>query len=78
MVKRENVMLLLKKTEEYRTENEVEAKELMDDFRGKAIEEGYEIGALGYTYKEKRSKGEVIDSAYIVKIVKNFNKVFEV
>lgn len=71
-------MILLKKTEEYRTESENEAKEIMDEFRQKASEEGYEIGALGYTYKEKKSKGEIIDSAYIVKIVKNFNKVFEV
>lgn len=71
-------MILLKKTEEYRTESENEAKEVMDEFRQKASEDGYEIAALGYTYKEKKSKGEIIDSAFIVKIVKNYNKIFEV
>ena len=71
-------MILLKKTEEYRTESENEAKEVMDEFRQKASEDGYEIAVLGYTYKEKKSKGEIIDSAFIVKVVKNYNKIFEV
>lgn len=71
-------MLKLKTVEEYRTESEEEAKQVMEDFRQKAFNEGYEIGAMGYTYKEKKQKGEIIDSAYVIKVVKNFNKVFEV
>lgn len=56
-------MRLLKKTEEYRVDSEIEAKEAMEKFRSEAAEKGYSVGSCGYTYKEKKAKGEVIDEA---------------
>lgn len=70
-------MRILKVTEEYRAESELEAKELMEKFRTEACEKGYSLGASGYTYKNKKSKGEIIDEAWIVKVVKNFGSVWD-
>ena len=71
-------MLKLKTTEEYRTDSELEAKEAIEQFRAEANEKGYEISSCGYTYKIKKSKGEIIDEAYVVKVVKNFSPVFDI
>lgn len=70
-------MKLLKKTEEYRVESDVEARQMIDDCRTEAIEKGYAIAAAGYTHKEKKMKGEIIDSCEIVKIVKVFGGIWE-
>lgn len=56
----------------------MEAKEAMEQFRAEANEKGYEISSCGYTYKIKKSKGEIIDEAYVVKVVKNFSPVFDI
>lgn len=66
-------MRLLKVTEEYRVENENEAKLVMDDFREKAAQQGYSIGKMGYTHKEKKAKGEVIDQGELLQVVKIYD-----
>lgn len=71
-------MRLLKITEEFRTETEDEAKELMEKMRKEATSKGYIIGSCGYTHKEKKSKGEVIDEAFIVKVCKTFGGVWDI
>lgn len=63
-------MRILKVVEEYRVENENEAREKMDLFRTEASQEGYVIGAMGYTHKDKKAKGDIIDSCEILKITK--------
>lgn len=63
-------MRTLKITEEIRVDSETEAKELMEKYRQEAHEKGYTLGASGYTYKTKKSKGEIIDECWIVKTVK--------
>ena len=68
-------MRRLKVTEEYRTDSE-EAKELMEKIRTEAKEKGYNVGANGYTYKEKKSKGDVIDEAWICKVVKIYGGIW--
>ena len=70
-------MILLKRTEEIRVENDVEARQLIDEVRKDAQEKGYAIGAAGYTHKEKKMKGEVVDSCEIVKVVKIFGGIWE-
>lgn len=70
-------MRLLKVTEEYRADSEQEAKEAIERFRQEALEKGYMLGACGFTYKDKKSKGEVIDEAWVVKVVKNYGKVWD-
>lgn len=70
-------MRLLKVTEEYRADSEQEAKEAIERFRQESLEKGYMLGACGFTYKDKKSKGEVIDEAWVVKVVKNYGKVWD-
>ena len=69
-------MKLLKQTIETRTDSENEAKELIETYR-KEGEKGYTIGSAGYTYKTKKSKGEIIDEAYVVKVVQVFGGLWE-
>lgn len=70
-------MRLLKVTEEHRADSEQEAKEAIERFRQDSLEKGYTLGACGFTYKDKKSKGDVIDEAWVVKVVKNYGKVWD-
>lgn len=69
-------MRLLKKTEEYATESEMEAKEVIEKFRKEATDEGYLLGACGFTHKEKKAKGEIIDETWIVKAIKIYGPIW--
>ena len=66
-------MTVLKIEEQYRVENEIEAKEAMEKFRNDAQERGYIIGKMGYTHKTKKAKGEVIDEGELLQVVKIFD-----
>lgn len=70
-------MRLLKETIELRADTEFEAKEIIENYRKEAAEKGYTIGAAGYTYKTKKAKGEIVDEAWVCKIVQNFSGVWE-
>lgn len=70
-------MKLLKVTEEYRVESEQEAKDTIEKFREESHKEGYTLGACGFTYKDKESKGEVIDEGYLIKTVKIYSKFWD-
>lgn len=70
-------MRILKETIELRADSELEAKEIIENYRKEASEEGYTIGAAGYTYKTKKAKGEIVDEAWVCKIVMNFSGVWE-
>lgn len=70
-------MRLLKVTEEYRADSELEAREAIENFRKESLEKGYVLGACGFTYKDKKSKGDVVDEAWVVKVVKIYGKVWE-
>lgn len=63
-------MRLLKVTAEYRVESEEEAKQMNEDFKKEAKEQGYVLNSFAYTRKEKKSKGDIIDEGYLVKVVK--------
>lgn len=70
-------MELLKVTQEYRVDTEEEAKEALESFRKQADEKGYILKSAGYTLKEKKSKGEVIDRGYLVKVAEEFGTFWE-
>lgn len=70
-------MRLLKVTEEYRADSELEAREAIENFRKESLEKGYVLGACGFTYKDKKSKGDIVDEAWVVKVVKIYGKVWE-
>lgn len=64
----------LKITEEIRVDSESEAKDVMEQYRQDARNNGYTISSTGYTYKEKKSKGEVVDCGFLVKISKVYDE----
>lgn len=68
-------MKTIKTTEETRAYSEEEAQDYINKVKAEA--KTYQIGAAGYTYKAKKSKGEVIDEAWIVKITKIYNEVWD-
>ncbi len=70
-------MRLLKQTEEYLTESEQEAIGLIESYRRDAQDKGYVLGANGYTYKTKKSKGEIIAEAWVVKVTKILGGVWD-
>lgn len=61
---------LLKRTEEYRVNNEAEAKALIEKAKQDEAVEGYELKSYKMVKKEKKSKGEILDSWIIVTLVK--------
>lgn len=63
---------LLSTTEIFRVDTENEAKELIEEAKNTAIQEGYRINNYASTLKEKKKKGEVIAEGYQVKIMKEY------
>jgi hypothetical protein len=61
-------MILVQEAKKFRVESEVEAIDLINDFKNKARQEGYEVKKSGYTYKTKTSKGEIYDEWFIVDV----------
>jgi hypothetical protein len=70
-------MKLLKVTYEHRAYTEDEAKDAILKFRNEAKENGYLVGAAGYTYKAKKKKGEVVAEAWVVKCVAIYDEVWD-
>lgn len=60
-------MIVLKKTEDYRVDTELEVKNLNEQLQKNAVDNGYKLSSFSYTKKEKKSKGEVIDECYLVR-----------
>lgn len=63
---------LCKKTEEWRVNDEVEAKALIEDAKKNEAIEGYELKSYKMVKKDKKSKGEIIDEWVIVTLVKQW------
>lgn len=70
-------MRLYKETLEQICETEEEAKNVIEEYRKQAREKGYTIGSAGYTYKTKKSKGEIIGELWVVKVVQIFGELWE-
>lgn len=65
--------ILNQMTEVYRIDTEEEVKAFNEELKAEAIQEGFVLKTYAYTLKEKKSKGEVVDTAYQVKVVKEFS-----
>ena len=68
---------LIKQTDEITVGTEEEAKALIESFKEKARTEGFEIVSYSTTLKEKKAKGEVIDSYYKVDSIEKKNKLLK-
>ena len=65
-------MTLIKTTNEYIADSEDEAIEAIKEFKDNALVEGYTPTKSGYTARTKTSKGEVIDTWWVVVLQKKF------
>lgn len=61
---------LLKRTEEYRVNNEQEAEALIAQAKQDPDGEGYELTSYKMVKKDKKSKDVVVDSWVVVTLVK--------
>lgn len=71
-------MRIIKQTDEYRVDTEDEAKEAMEFFRNDAKEKNYVLKSSGYTLKQKKAKGEIVDEGYLIKVVKEIDEFWDI
>ena len=71
-------MRKLKVTEEFRVETEAEAKNAVENFQKEGLEKGFSIIKWSADYKTKKSKGEIIDNGYLLKVTFQFNNFWDV
>lgn len=64
--------MLCKRTEEWRVNDEMEAKALIEQAKANEAVEGYELKSYKMVKKDKKSKGEIIDSYVIVTLIKSW------
>lgn len=70
-------MKKLKVTEEYRAYSEEEAMKAIAAARELQREGGYTLGANGYKYKTKKSKGEICAEGWLVSLTKIYNDFWD-
>ncbi len=70
-------MRLIERTEKFVVDSEEEAIQLIQTSKKDAEENGYILGASGYTYKTKKAKGEIIGEAWVVSIKKVLGGVWD-
>ena len=61
-------MRLIETVQKYVVDSEDAARGLIEEFREDATKKGYRIKKAGYEYKTKKSKGEILAEAWIVKV----------
>lgn len=64
---------LMKTTDVFRVDTEEEAMNLIQEFKDNQISEGYTLSKSGYVLKTRKSKGEIIDSWFIVTVERSFD-----
>lgn len=60
--------LLVKESKTWRVDTEKDAMNKIQECKDAAASEGYMVSKSGYTYKNKKSKGEIIDEWYFVDV----------
>ena len=70
-------MRLIEQTEKYVVDSEEEAIKVVQAFKADAQDKGYILGSGGYTYKTKKTKGEIIGECWVVTIKKVLGGVWD-
>lgn len=65
--------ILLKTTDVYRVNDEDEAVKMIEKAKTDSLSEGYTLTKSGYVIKNKKQKGEIVESWAIVTLEKTFN-----
>lgn len=63
---------LIKTVDTYRVNDEEEAVQLIEEFKNNQLTESYTLNKSGYVLKNKKSKGEIIDSWAVVTLERVF------
>ena len=71
------IKALIKSTNEVRVETEEDADNFHKELQKQAVDMSCVLSTFTKTLKEKKSKGEVLESWYVVKYVFTFNDVKE-
>lgn len=69
--------MLLETTSKFKANSEIEAKNMIEEYRVKASEKGYVLKKASYEYKTKKSKGEIIGEVWVVSITQVFGSLWE-
>lgn len=64
---------LIETTEVYRADTQEEAEALIEEAKATGV-----LAKYSYIYKEKKSKGEVIDNAFLIQLHKKYYSFWEV
>lgn len=64
--------MLIEQTEKYLMDTETGAKDLIEKFRTAQFTDGYVLKKAGYTIKQKKKNGEIIDEHWVVVVTKTF------
>ena len=70
-------MRLLKETFEFRADTEADALKLIEEYRTNANSKGYTVTKASYTRKDKKSKGEIIDIAYVITLTLTYGGTWD-
>lgn len=69
--------MLLETTQKFAVDSEIQAKDMIESFRQQANEKGYTIKKASYTRKDKKAKGEIIATKFVVEIVQTFSGIWD-
>lgn len=69
--------MLLETTLKYRVDTEIQAKDIIEEYRNQAQQKGYVIKKASYERKDKKAKGEIIATVFVVTITQVFATLWE-
>ena len=69
-------MIQLEDTIKFRTDSEDEAMGVIATFKEQAKEKNYIVKKSNYDYRTKKSKGEIIDEAWVVTVTRVFATIW--
>lgn len=69
--------MLLETTLKYRVDTEIQAKDIIEEYRNQAQQKGYVIKKASYERKDKKAKGEIIATVFVVTITQVFASLWE-
>lgn len=69
--------MLLETVQKFSVDTEIEAKDMIESFRTKSSEGKYTIKKASYSRKDKKAKGEIIATKFVVEITQSFAGVWD-
>jgi len=63
---------LKRTTDVFKVSTEAEAAQLIQEFKENAVVEGYDLTKYESKYRNKKAKGEIVESWFVVTLQKDF------